>query len=101
MCSGTMGIEFNHKRKCIILFGTQITFNMICAGKIIKSQIDLKLKARSEFPMGRIQNHSNPYIQGTTVPCDIHDCTCIYEWYVPNHDHKPSQCIVSRQFPLV
>ena len=36
-------------------------------------KIDLKLKARSEFPnvWGEYKNHSNPYIQGTTVPCDI------------------------------
>ena len=40
--------------------------------KIVKSQIDLKLKARSEFPnvWGEYKNHSNPYIHGTTLPCD-------------------------------
>ena len=40
----------------------------------MKSQINLKLKARSEFPnvCGEYKNHSNPYIQGTTVPCDIY-----------------------------
>ena len=39
----------------------------------VLSLIDLKLKARSEFPnvWGEYKNHSNPYIQGTTVPCDI------------------------------
>ena len=42
--------------------------------KIIKSQKDLKLKARSKFPnvWGEYKNHSNPYIRGTTVPCDLH-----------------------------
>ena len=46
------------------IFGTQITFDMFCA---------MKLKVRSEFPnvWGEYKNHSNPYIQGTTVPCDI------------------------------
>ena len=41
--------------------------------KIIKSEIDLKLKARSEFSnvWGEYKDHSNPFIQGTTVPCDI------------------------------
>ena len=40
--------------------------------KIIKSEIDMKLKARSEFSnvWGEYKNHSNPYIQGTTVTCD-------------------------------
>ena len=68
VCSGTMAIEFNDKKKKkkkknnnmnkmlkislgqkveICLVYTQITF--LCC-QIIKSQINLKLKARSEFP---------------------------------------------------
>ena len=90
--SGTMVIElreFNDKKKkkkkntmdtmlklnfviiwprsgSLMIFGTQITFDMFCAVK------SLKVKARSEFPnvWGEYKNHSNPYIQGTTVPCD-------------------------------
>ena len=69
MCIGSMVIEFNDKKKknnmqkrfnldrrwsFSEIFGTQITF--------IQSQIDLKLKARSEFPNGE---SSNPYIQGS------------------------------------
>ena len=46
----------------------RLLFVLCC--QIIKSQIDLKLKARSEFP-NVWGEHSNPYIQGTTVPCDI------------------------------
>ena len=40
---------------------------------MIISQIDLKLKARSEFPnvWGEYKNHTKSYIQGTTVPCDV------------------------------
>ena len=38
-----------------------------------------KLKARTDFPnvWGKYKNHSNPYIQGTTVSCDtsLH-CVC-------------------------
>ena len=51
------------------IFGTQITFDMFCALKSLK----VKLKAISEFPnvWGEYKNHSNPYIQGTTVPCDM------------------------------
>ena len=50
--------------------------HVLCC-KIIKTQIDLKLKARSEFPnvWGEYKNHSNPYIQGATVPCDIQGTT--------------------------
>ena len=42
---------------------------MFCAVK------SLNVKARSEFPnvWGEYKNHSNPYIQGTTVPCDNYD----------------------------
>ena len=45
---------------------------MLCC-KIIKSQNNLKLKVRTEFPnvWGEYKYHGNPYIQGTTVPCDI------------------------------
>ena len=45
---------------------------MLCC-KIIKSPNNLKLKVRTEFPnvWGEYKYHSNPYIQGTTVPCDI------------------------------
>ena len=34
----------------------------------------LKVKVRTEFSnvWGEYKNHSNPYIQGTTVPCDQH-----------------------------
>ena len=44
---------------------------MLCC-KIIKSQNNLKLKVRTEFPnvWGEYKYNSNPYIQGTTVPCD-------------------------------
>ena len=40
--------------------------------KIIRSQIDLKLKTRTEFPnvCGEYKNHNNPYIHSTTVLCD-------------------------------
>ena len=49
---------------------------------LIKSQIDLKLKAKSEFPnvWGEYKNHSNPYIQGTTVPCDIYIYVVLRGW---------------------
>ena len=32
----------------------------------------MKLKVRTEFPnvWGEYKYHSNPYIQGTTIPCD-------------------------------
>ena len=38
----------------------------------VKSLKDLKVKVRTEFSnvWGEYKNHSNPYIQGTTVPCD-------------------------------
>ena len=38
----------------------------------MKSQNNLKLKVRTEFPnvWGEYKYHGNPYIQGTTVPCD-------------------------------
>ena len=46
---------------------------MICAVKSLKVKFDLKLKAKSEFSnvWGEYKNHSNPYIQGTTVPVII------------------------------
>ena len=67
---GTMVIElreFNDKKK-----KKKKKHDLCC--KIIKSEIELKLKARSELPnlWGEYKNHSNPYIQGTTVPCDVH-----------------------------
>ena len=44
---------------------------MCCA---LKSLNRLKLKVRTEFPnvWGEYKYHGNPYIQGTTVPCDIY-----------------------------
>ena len=49
---------------------------MLCC-KIIKSQNNLKLKVRTEFPnvWGEYIYHGNPYIPGTTVPCDT-SCLC-------------------------
>ena len=46
------------------IFSTQITF--LCC-KIVESQIDLKVKTRSDFPnvWGEYENHINSYIQGT------------------------------------
>ena len=40
--------------------------------KNAKSQIHLKLKVKTAFPyvLWNRNYHSNPYIQGTTVPCD-------------------------------
>ena len=63
--------------------------HVLCC-QIIKSQIDLKLKARSEFPnvWGEYKNHSNPYIQGTTVPCD----TSKFNWH-PGKDVGIIPCI--------
>ena len=42
---------------------------MCCA---VKSLNNLKLKVRNEFPnvWGEYKYRGNPYIQGTTVPCD-------------------------------
>ena len=43
--------------------------------KNAKSQIHLKLKVKLTFPYV-LQNrkyHSNPHIQGTTIPCDTDD----------------------------
>ena len=42
----------------------------------MKSQNNLKLKVRTEFPnvWGEYKYHTNPYIQGTTVPCDSSTC---------------------------
>ena len=42
---------------------------MLCC-KIVRSQNNLKLKVRTEFPnvWGEYKYHSNPYIQGTTYP---------------------------------
>ena len=47
---------------------------MLLCHKIITSQNNLKLKVRTEFSnvWGEYKYHGNPYIQGTTVPCDIH-----------------------------
>ena len=44
---------------------------MLCC-KFIKSQRNLKLKVRTVFQnvWGEYKYHGNPYIQGTTVPCD-------------------------------
>ena len=55
---------------CSIWYTDYFQHDLRC--KIIKSEIDLKLKARSEFSnvWGKYKNHGNPYIQGTTVPCD-------------------------------
>ena len=62
---------------------------MICAVKSLKAKFTCKLKARSEFSnvWGEYKNHSNPYIQGTTVPCDyikhqealIHDADILHK----------------------
>ena len=41
---------------------------MLCF-KVIRSRIDLKLKVRTNFLM--YEENSNPYIQGTTIPCDV------------------------------
>ena len=68
--------EFNDKKKnnnmdkCFNL-AKKWKCNVLCC-KVIKSQIDLKLKARSEFPnvWGEYKNLSNPFIQGTTLPYD-------------------------------
>ena len=51
----------------------QITFDTFCA---VKSQTDLKLKARSEYSnvWGEYKNHSNLCIQGTIVACDNTGC---------------------------
>ena len=89
MCGGTTVIElreFNDKKKkkkrttytkCRNYILPKKWKFEICATLItcvfIKSQVDLKLKTRSEFLMcGRNKNHSNPYTQGTTIPCDTH-----------------------------
>ena len=48
---------------------------MTCSVLYVKSLKVLKLKGRSEFSnvWGEYINHSNPYIRGTTVPCDDTD----------------------------
>ena len=50
-------------------------FKKMCCTPLsaIKLLNDLKVKVRTEFPnvWGEYKYHSNPYIQGTTVPCDI------------------------------
>ena len=75
MFIGTMVIElreFNDKKKKNMdkmgkLF---LLITLTKNGILVKY---LKLKVRTEFPnvWGEYKYHSNPYIQGTTVPCDI------------------------------
>ena len=45
---------------------------MFCVLKSLKGEIDLQLKVRTPFSnvWGEYKYHGNPYIQGTTVPCD-------------------------------
>ena len=49
------------------------SFHTFSAIKSLKSENNLKVKVRTEFSnvWGEYKNHCNPYIQGTTVPCDI------------------------------
>ena len=56
---------------CNIWYTDYFQQDLYC--KIIKSEIHLKLKARSEFSneWGEYKNHSNPYTQGATIPSDI------------------------------
>ena len=65
-----------HRQNGVIIFtcGTEI-FCMLFSFQIfsaLKSSY-LKVKVRTGFSnvWGEYKNHSNPYIQGTTVPCDI------------------------------
>ena len=57
--------------QCNIWYTDYFQHDLCC--KIIKSEIHLKLKARSEISnvWREYKNHSNRYIHGTTVPCDI------------------------------
>ena len=53
-------------------FGTQLIFDMYCA--VNSKKLEIESKNCISKCMGRIYTcykyHSNPYIQGTTVPCD-------------------------------
>ena len=60
-----MGFTVAQYNRSKYLVCIQLRFYVCCA---VKS----KLKIRTEFSnvWGEYKNHSNPYIQGTTVPCD-------------------------------
>ena len=55
-----------------MIFSLHIWYTTWFCCKIIKSKNDVKVKARTEFSnvWREYKHHSNPYIQGTTVPCD-------------------------------
>ena len=50
-------------------FGTQLIFDMYCAVNSKKLEIESK-NCISKCMGTCYKYHSNPYIQGTTVPCD-------------------------------
>ena len=58
------------------IFLHAVTFSHVLHLDVLKSQIGLKLKVKTEISlcMAIMQNnHCHPYIHSTTVLCDVHD----------------------------